>query len=512
MSDVVERTIEGWLATYGAPNACAATLLCDRHDPNATAFILVDAEYRSRKLSHRELGDLSSRLATGLKARGVSAGDRVGVLMSKRLEYAVTLMALWRIGAVLVPMFTAFQTGAIEVRVVGSGAKLVVTEPTQRSKVDRIDGVDVLSTGPEFDELLTREPDTQPAVIGPDGLIAMLFTSGTTGKPKGVPIPIRALSAFSSYLHFGLDVRADDVFWDAADPGWAYGLYYGVIGALAHGRTSILFDANFSADSTREVLRRFEVTNFTGAPTMYRAMAKDSSFHGFSLRRASSAGEPLTPDVIDWGREALGVEVRDHYGQTEHGMCIVNCWHDDLRQPVKTGSMGPALPGFAAGVIDGQIVLDVKGSSLMYFHDYCDAPEKTAERFTADGRWYLTGDIGRVDDEGHFYFDSRDDDVILASGYRIGPYDVENVVSAHPSVDEVAVVGKPDTLRGEVVTAYVVLVDDAKPSDELAKDLQELVRNGYSAHAYPRVVNFVETLPKTPSGKIQRYLLKHRVD
>ncbi|MFW6773005.1 AMP-binding protein [Nocardioides sp. CPCC 205120] len=508
----VTRRIEGWLAEYAAPDACAAELLCDRHDPDAVAFTLVDADLGVRSLTYGELRDLSSRLAAGLAERGVGRGDAVGVLMGKRLEYVVTVVALWRLGAVLVPLFTAFASGAIQVRVSGSGAKLVVTESSQRAKLDAVEGVEVLETGPEYDALLTRAPLAEPAAVGGDGLLAMLFTSGTTGKPKGVPIPVRALAAFSSYLVHGLDVQPDDVFWNAADPGWAYGLYYGVLGPLAQGRTNVLVDAGFSPDLTRRVIERLGVTSFAGAPTMYRAMSKDPSFTGFTLRRASSAGEPLTPDVVAWGERALGVEVRDHYGQTEHGMCIVNCWADGVREPVRPGSMGPALPGFAAGMVEGQIALDVEGSPLMFFRGYHDAPEKSAERFTRDGRWYLTGDTGRVDEDGHFYFSARDDDVILAAGYRIGPFDVESVLVTHPAVVDVAVVGKPDEVRGEVVAAYVVLAPGTEPTDELAHDLQQLVRNEYSAHAYPRVVHFVEELPKTPSGKVQRYLLRRRED
>ncbi|MDT9591921.1 AMP-binding protein [Nocardioides zeae] len=511
MNDAVTARTTAWLEEFGAPEACAARLLCDRHPADAVAFRLLDATYAERRLTYGELRELSERLAGGLAERGVGPGDRVGVLMGKRVEYVVTLLALWRLGAVLVPLFTAFQTGAIEVRISGSGAKLVVTEPSQRAKADPIEGLDVLEAGPELDALMAAEPVTAPAVVGGDGLLAMLFTSGTTGKPKGVPVPVRALAAFSSYLHYGLDVRAEDVFWNAADPGWAYGLYYGVLGPLAQGRANILLDAGFSPAATREVLERCGVTSFAGAPTMYRAMSKDPSFTGFSLRRASSAGEPLTPDVVAWGREALGVEVRDHYGQTEHGMCIVNGWHDDVREPVRTGSMGTALPGFAAGMVDDQIALDVAGSPLMFFSGYHEAPEKSAERFTPDRRWYLTADTGRVDEDGHFYFAARDDDVILASGYRIGPFDVESVLVTHPAVVDVAVVGKPDEVRGEVVTAYVVLAEGAE-RDGLAEELQQLVRERYSAHAYPRVVHLVDALPKTPSGKVQRYLLRRRED
>lgn len=506
----VDNLVTTWRATYSAPDACAAFLLCDSHEPNDTAFTLVSHDFDEHTLTYGELRNLSSRLATGLAERGVTQGDRVGVLMGKRLEYVITLMALWRLGAVVVPLFTAFATGAIEIRVAGSDAKLVVTEPSQSAKLDPIDGIEVLETGPHFDELLTRAPHTDIVAIGGDGALAMLFTSGTTGKPKGVSIPLRALAAFSSYLHFGLDVRAEDVLWNAADPGWAYGLYYGILGPLARGRANILLNASFSPAATKHVLRHFGVTNFAGAPTMYRAMSKDPSFTGFCLRRASSAGEPLTRNVVTWGIDALGIEVRDHYGQTEHGMCIVNCWHDDLRQPVREGSMGLALPGFSAGLIDGQIALDAQKSPLMFFTGYHNAPEKTAERYTADGRWYLTGDTGRTDGDGHFYFSARDDDVILASGYRIGPFDVENVLIDHPAVTDVAVVGKPDEARGEKVTAYVVLLPTTNPSEELAVELQQLVRTKYSAHAYPRAIHFVSELPKTPSGKIQRYLLRQR--
>lgn len=507
----VARQVEEWLVTYGAPDACAAALLCDQHDPAATAFTLVDADYGFRALTYGELRELSSRLATGLAERGIGPGDRVGVLMSKRVEYVVTLLALWRLGATLVPLFTAFATGAIAMRVEGAEVRLVITEPSQRAKVDPIQDLDVLVTGEDFDDLLTREPYGEPVAVGAEGLLAMLFTSGTTGKPKGVPIPVKALAAFSAYAHYGLDIRPDDVFWNAADPGWAYGLYYAVLGPLALGRPSLLLDAAFSPQATKEVLTRFGVTNFAGAPTMYRAMSKDPSFSGFSLRRASSAGEPLTPDVVAWGVAALGVEVRDHYGQTEHGMCIVNGWHDDVRQPVRVGSMGPPLPGFAAGIVDGEIALDAPASPLMFFRGYHEAPDKTAERFTPDGRWYLSGDTGREED-GHFYFTARDDDVILAAGYRIGPFDVESVLVTHPAVLDVAVVGKPDELRGEVVAAYVVPADGVEVGDELAEELKQLVRSQYSAHAYPRRVHFVTELPKTPSGKVQRYLLRRRAD
>ncbi|MGW5723673.1 AMP-binding protein [Amycolatopsis sp. NPDC003865] len=509
MSDI-DDTVERWLSEYASPEANVANLLCDRHDPEAVAFRFADEDLSGSVLTYGELADRSRRLATALAERGVGRAERVAVLMSKRPELVVTLLALWRLGAVHVPLFTAFADGAIRVRVESAGVRLIVTEPAQRAKLDALDGVDVLETGAEFDRLVTGSaPLARSAAIGGDGAFLQLYTSGTTGKPKGVAVPVRALAAFHSYLHFGLDVRAGDVYWNAADPGWAYGLYYAVVAPLVAGRAGLLSRGPFTPESTAEVLRRFGVTNFAGAPTMYRALSKAAA-GPIPLRRASSAGEPLTPDVVAWGEEAFGVAIGDHYGQTELGMVIGNHWHDDVARPIRAGSMGHPLPGFAAGVVDGRLAVDTSASPLFWFGGYLDAPERTAERFTGAGRWYLTGDTGRVDEDGYFFFTARDDDVILASGYRIGPFDVESVLSRHPAVADVAVVGRPDPegIRGEVVEAFVVTTAAAEARDALARELQDLVRDTYSRHAYPRTVHFVDALPKTPSGKVQRFLLK----
>ncbi|MDN5860873.1 MAG: AMP-binding protein [Pseudonocardia sp.] len=504
----IDETLARWLARYRAGDADVAALLCDGHDPAAVAFTFVAPDLTATTLTYGELGERSRRLATGLAGLGVGHGDRVPVLMGKRPELVVTLLAIWRLGAVHVPLFTAFATGAIRMRVAGSGAKLVVTEPSQRAKLDPIEGISVLETGPEFDALLDSEPLHRSVAVGGDGVFLQLYTSGTTGPPKGVPVPARALASFRCYLHYGLDVTPDDVYWNAADPGWAYGLYYAVIAPLAGARTSLLFAAGFDPDTTAEVVRRFGVTNFAGAPTMYRAMSH-AGIENVTLRRASAAGEPLTPDIVTWGRATLGTPVRDHYGQTELGMVIGNHWHPDVTGPIKDGSMGTPLPGFSAAIVDGQIAIGTD-SPLLWFTGYDKAPEKTAERYTPDGRYYLTADTGHVDDDGYFSFTARDDDVILAAGYRIGPFDVESVLVTHPAVAEVAVVGRPDPdgIRGEVVEAFVVAPEGG--SAELARELQELVRDTYSKHAYPRTVHFVDALPKTPSGKIQRYLLRER--
>jgi acetyl-CoA synthetase len=243
---------------------------------------------------------------------------------------------------------------------------------------------------------------------------------------------------------------------------------------------------------------------------------------GLRLRRASSAGEPLTPEVITWAEEHLGVPVRDHYGQTEHGMVIANGWAEAVQAPVRPGSMGRPLPGWSAAILAedsatvlppgqvGRVAVEVAGSPLLWFTGYAGAPEKTAERYTDDGAWYVTGDAGSVDEDGFFSFSARDDDVIIMAGYRIGPFDVESVLITHPRVMETAVIGVPDALRGEVLEAFVVLRAGDTGDEQLAADLQQLVKQQFAAHAYPRSVHFVDELPKTPSGKVQRYVLRDR--
>ena len=529
---------EQLLAIYDIPGASAAEFLCDRHDPDAVAFTIIDADLSGRDITYGELKTESEKVAAALAELGVSEGDRVATLMSKSADLVFTLVGIWRLGAVHMPLFTAFAWPAIEMRITGGDAKVIISDADQRGKIEKTD-VPVVVAGladcPEAREgdldlatiVAAQEPGRPAAVTGPNAGMVMLFTSGTTGTPKGVVVPVRALAAFHQYIETGLDVRADDVFWNGADPGWAYGLYYGILGPLAVGRRSLLLHARYSPELAFAVLQYFHVTNFAAAPTVYRTMrAKaDIAPADVTLRRASAAGEPLTPEVIDWSVKQFGVEVRDQYGQTEHGMFIINPWHDALREDVRPGSMGVPLPGWSCTVLAadadlpapagelGRVAIDVPASPLMWFTGYHEAPEKTAERFSADGRWYYTGDAAKLDADGHFYFSSRDDDVIIMSGYRIGPFDVESVLAQHPDVLESAVIGVPDDLAGEVLEAYVVLREGVLPDgvfddDDKVSELQKWVKTEFAAHAFPRKIHFARELPKTPSGKIQRFLLR----
>lgn len=525
------------LDSYDGAEVVAAHLLCDRHPADQVAFTVIESDLSATDLTYGQLRDRSTRFAAGLAELGVEPGDRVATLMAKSADLLVALLGIWRRGAVHVPLFTAFAPPAIAYRLVAARAAVVVTDADQVSKLDS--GADipenppwqVIVSGTEpnqgqlamarlLDEYTTTDPRGAAIAVGGDGLLVQLFTSGTTGTPKGVPIPVRALASFHAYQEFALDVRPDDVFWNAADPGWAYGLYYAILGPLASGTRSLLLHAGFSPALTWQVLDTFGVTNLAAAPTVYRALRADGPAPvRVRLRRASSAGEPLTPEVVSWATEALGVTVRDHYGQTEHGMVICNAWHDDLSVDTPAGSMGRSLPGWACTVLAddaatvapigelGRIAVDTAHSPFLWFLGYLDAPERTAQRYTLDGRWYLTGDAGSQDADGFFYFSARDDDVVIMAGYRIGPFEVESVLLLDEQVAEAAVVGVPDELRGQALEAFVVARDGSAGPD-LAARLQSLVKRKFAAHAYPRRVHFVDSLPKTPSGKVQRYLLR----
>lgn len=528
-----ERRLSDLLERYGGPHVDLAEALCDEHPAGDVALRIVDRDLSTQEVTYGELRERSERFAAGLADLGIGPGDRVATLMSKSLDLVTTVLGIWRRGAVQVPLFTAFAPPAIELRLRSSATKVVVVDPSQRAKLDAVGaGCRIVTAGDQARvgdlsvvELLDAHPTGIAAetVAGEDPF-AMIFTSGTTGAPKGVPLSVQSIAGMRLYLEYGLGITEEDVYWNVADPGWAYGLCGAIVAPLAAGHTTTLLTTAFDPALTWRALDCLAITNLAAAPTVYRALraAGADTPERLALRCLSSAGEPLDPDTLAWAREALGVEIRDHYGQTELGMVVANGWHPDIGQPLKTGSMGTPLPGWTVEVLReegeeiaptgdlGRVAIDIPNSQAMLFTGYHDAPEKTAEHITPDGRWYLTGDSASRDDDGYLFFSSRDDDLIIMSGYRIGPFEVESVLGDHPDVAEAAVVGVPDELRGEVIEAFVALRSGADPSDALVVELQRQVKTRFAAHAYPRVVHFVKALPRTPSGKVQRFVLRER--
>ncbi|MEC9445053.1 MAG: AMP-binding protein, partial [Pseudomonadota bacterium] len=360
----------------------------------------------------------------------------------------------------------------------------------------------------------------EPVMLDTDAPFLQMFTSGTVGKSKGVSVPLSALPAFYLYMRYAIDLRADDQYWNMADPGWAYGLYYAITGPLLLGITTYFNEAGFDATNTRDFMMRHQITNLASSPTAFRMMKSSGVFDNvnednnakLALRCANSAGETLNTEVVNWVETYLGCQVKDHYGQTETGMTC--CAHHALKHESPVGSMGMALPGHTLVVLDdnmkvlpdgeqGQLAVVVSQSPAFYFRGY-SWNEKQA--FVDD--YYLTGDVVERHSDGSYWFSGRDDDIIITAGYRVGPTDVENTVLEHDAVAESAAVGVPDEVRGHTIKSYVVLKEGVEGSEQIAKEIQELVRKRLSTHAYPREVEFVTELPKTPSGKIQRFLLR----
>jgi acetyl-CoA synthetase len=504
--------------------------MCDRHDPHQVAFRFVDADHVGSDLTYGELRSRSLRVAAALAAQGVGEGDRVASLLGKGPDLPSLILGIWRLGAVYVPLFTAFAASAVAERIESAGVRLVVSDRDQLAKVTDLSCTVALAHEPSGAEPLGYL-DLSAAIAhgeqwegrgprgGPDTPIVQMATSGTTGKPKVVVHPLAYAAGWQSYVERA--IAPSGVYWCGADPGWAYGLYALIVGPLAAGVPALFTRGTFSPAATWKVLEDFEVTDFAAAPTAFRALR--ASDHGTSLpalRGLSSAGEPLTPDVLEWARTRFGLDVHDHFGQTEIGM-VAGFPHDqELAVRIEPRAMGTALPGWSISALrvdddadagpgeTGRLAVRVDDSPFFTFTGYGVERDVPGSRFSADGTYYFTGDLASLGQDGLIRFTSRDDDVILMAGYRIGPFDIESVLVEHPLVAECAVVASPDELRGEVVHAFVVTSGPVEDEKGLTAELQEWVRVHYAAHAYPRVVTFRDALPKTPSGKVQRTLLR----
>ncbi|MFP6847240.1 MAG: acyl-CoA synthetase [Pseudomonas sp.] len=513
-----------------ALNACIEC--CDRHAlPGRIALFWESRDGSSASYTFCELQKQASRFANYLHAQGVRPGDCVAGMLPRNVELLITILGTWRLGAVYQPLFTAFGPKAIEHRLQGSGAKVVVTDGANRGKFDEVEDAPLLVTvaGAKgqgiqrgdfsfWAELERHSDEFEPVLRSAEDPFLMMFTSGTTGLAKPVLVPLKAILAFVGYMREAVDLRPEDAFWNLADPGWAYGLYYAVTGPLAMGHPTTFYEGAFTVESTCRIIRKYGITNLAGSPTAYRlllaAKAQVEPLLRGHLRAVSSAGEPLSPEVIRWFADGLATTIHDHYGQTELGMVLCN--HHALAHPVRLGAAGFAMPGHRVVVLDEQhcelphgqpgiLALDRARSPLFWFPGYQGMPTKA---FVGD--YYLSGDTVELNEDGSISFVGRSDDVITTSGYRVGPFDVESALIEHPAVIEAAVIGKPDPERTELVKAFVVLHPQFRADAALAEELKLHVRKRLSAHAYPREVEFVAELPKTPSGKIQRFLLRNQ--
>jgi acetyl-CoA synthetase len=526
-SDVLDEL--GWT---GQATVNLATTIVDRHargpDGGRTALICIGQIGAERRVSFRELSEQSARFANVLTRLGVKKGDRVAALMPRIPETLAIILGVLKVGAVYVPIFAGFGPDAVRYRLQHSGARLLCTTDAHRALApDDVgvrticlarSGARVRADDRDFDAELARASATfEPTPCQRDEPAVIIYTSGSTGQPKGCVIATNLLAAVWPYLRYGLDLQADDIFWPTGDPGWGYGLCC-YLPALAAGVTVVSVEANPRPELCIDILRSQAVTNLATTPTLLRSlMASEAARSGPArghLRAISSCGEPLNGEVVEFFRRAWAVTPMDHFGATEFGLPIGN--YNGIAMDVKAGSMGLPGPGYCMAVVDetgrelptddvGLIAQKTDTNSrywLRYWND--EAASTGLDR----GGWACTGDLARRDADGYFWFEGRSDDIIKTSGYRIGPFEIESAILRHPAVVEVAVVGKPDPLKGQIVKAFVVVKPGTDRSQGLADDIANQVKASLGRHQHPREIEFIDALPKTQTGKIQRFLLR----
>lgn len=480
-----------------------------------------------RIYTFKELTILSSKGAGALKRIGINKGDKVIVMIPNIPQWWEIMLALMRLNAIPIPATTLLTAKDIEYRLSVADIKAIITIDEELSKVkEAIKGQDVhvISIGEKGDYGYQRERDKAEAYYGErvasDEPALIYFTSGTTGPPKMV-LHTQASYPFAHLItgRYWLDLRPGDLHWNISDTGWAKAAWSSLFGPWHMGATVFSYyrKGRFDATLTLEIMRKYNVTTFCGPPTVYRMMAKEippDEFRFETVRHFVAAGEPLNKEIIELWKEKTGKYIYDGYGQTE----TVNVLANFRCLPVKPGSMGVPVPGFVVDTIDedgnplpsgieGDIGIRIYPERPVgLFKEYLGSPEETAK--TMRGQWYITGDRAYKDDDGYFWFVGRADDIILTSGYRIGPFEIESLLIEHPAVKESAVVASPDEIRGEVVKAFIVLTEGFSPSETLVRELQDFVKSRTAPYKYPRKIEFVEELPKTISGKIKRKELR----
>ena len=485
---------------------------------------------RNEKYTFLELSNLSNRFANVLMSAGIEKRDRVFIFLPRIPELYVSFLGIIKTGAIAGTMFSAFGPEGLYDRLHDSGARYLITNSSLKERVYEIkddlpdleriivvDETDVAEGEISYPEAMEKASDMfDVAMMSPDDPAFMLYTSGTTGKPKGVVHRHLAIVQQHLTTEWVLDLHDDDIYWCTADPGWVTGISYGILGPFSCGASVVVHDGRFDPDVWYSVIEQYRVTVWYSAPTAFRMLAQSRDAHRnhdlSSLRHICSVGEPLNAEIVNWGMRTFGLPIHDNFWQTETGGILIANYPS---MPVKPGWMGKPTPGIKAAIIDddgmevrrgveGNLALKPDFPSLML--DIWKNPSKYDEYFLSG--WYLTGDRAVQHEDGYFLFIGRSDDVINTSGERVGPFEVESVLIEHPAIMEAGVIGKPDTLRGEIIKAFVVLGDGYEPSDELESDVRRFVKARLAGHAYPREFEIVDALPKTRSGKIVRRMLR----
>ncbi|HEY8383380.1 MAG TPA: acyl-CoA synthetase [Microvirga sp.] len=507
--------------------------VCDRWaavEPGRPAILEVGADGRVAAVTYGMLRDASNRLANVLRARGVGPGDRVALLLPQGAHVAAIHIAVYKIGAIALPLAALFGVDAVSYRLRDAGAKALVTNGAGLAKLSTIteplpDLQVILSTdGPDgaaegFDRALEgASTDFTPVDTAADDPAMMIYTSGTTGQPKGALHAHRVLLGHLPGVQMPHEFlpQAGDRFWTPADWAWAGGLLNILLPGLHFGVPVVArkFD-KFDPDEAFRLMAEQGVRNTFVPPTalrMLRTVSNPAGRFDLKLRTVASGGEALGAETFAWGREALGLTINEFYGQTECNLVLSSCGALGV---ARAGAIGKPVPGHRVGVIreDGSLCetgelgqIAVMRPDPVMFLSYWNKPGATRAKFVGD--WMTTGDQGQIDEDGYVHFVGRDDDVITSAGYRIGPGEIEDCLIRHPAVALAAAIGKPDPVRTEIVKAFVVLKEGHTPSETLASEIQGFVKSRLSAHEYPREIAFRPNLPLTTTGKVIRRLLR----
>jgi acetyl-CoA synthetase len=513
----------------------AAYNAVDRHAKgprkNKVALILDNGEGKVVKMTFQQLYEETNKFANMLKKLGIKKQDRVFFFLQRSPELYIGFLGAIKYGAVASPMFPAFGPDAIRDRLLDSGAVALITDSDLKSKVYEVkDQLPELkhmiivgkNVGPKEvsweKEMASASASFEAVPMDPEEMMYMLYTSGTTGKPKGVVHVHKDIVQAHLSTYWVLDVHDEDVYWCTADLGWVTGVVYGVLGPWSNGITQVGFSGRGVSDKWYKVIQDHKVSVWYTAPTAVRmlmAMGDDhpKKYDLSSLRANYCVGEPLNPEGVKWAMEVFDNKpFHDTWWQTETGSILITNFPE---MPIKPGSMGKPLPGIEAGIVDetgkplpqgdeGALALRPGWPAMM--RQIWKNPAKYNEYFK--NGWYYTGDNAQVDKDGYFWYVGRADDVIKTAGERVGPFEVESALIEHPAVAEAGVIGKPDQLRGNIIKAFIVLTPGYKDSEELKTDIQKFVKTKLAGHAYPREIEVVDKLPKTRSGKIMRRLLK----
>jgi acetyl-CoA synthetase len=444
-----------------------------------------------------ELIARSAGLSGAFAARGVKRGDVVMMLVGNRIEWALSLLACWRMGAVALPCSPQLRRHDLELRASAAAPALCVADEELLDALpDGVAAMTLTEVAASLDEDRPQEAPVPVADMDPEDPALIVFTSGTSGEPRGVVHAYRYLTGQRIQAQHWLGARPGELVWCTTAPGWSKSARNVFLAPWLSGAAAVIHEGRFDPAQRLDLAEALGVNVLCQAPTEYRMLAKRTALRPLpSLRRMVSAGEQLGAETVAAFREEMGLEPADGYGQTETGHITGNL----AGEPVCPGSMGKPLPGMEVRIVDGELQLRAS-SSPTFFSSYL-----TGERFA--GEWWQTGDLVHAAKDGHLFFEGRDDDIIISSGYRIGPAEVESALLSHPAVAEAAAVSSPDPERGAVVRAIVV-PRDREPGEELIRELQEHCKRETAPYKFPRIVEFAAELPKTTSGKVKRFELR----